>query len=111
MTPHDPIQALARALVALLFPALESAMLSGLQHRTVLAQAAGLVARPWRQAYGDRVADAALIMLSDISAAVIMCPDLQDEWLASAPVAAIPTRTPVEAIEPDPPARGIWGWL
>jgi hypothetical protein len=111
MTRPEQIQAFARGLVAALFPALESAMLAGLFHRAVLAQAAAAAGPGWYRAHGADVALAALAVLDGVSAAVIMCPDLREEWLASAPIEAIPVHPPAEAIATPPPAVEIRGWF
>lgn len=106
MRPDD-VEALARALVAALLPALADAMLAGIMPRAAF-EAAGRQALPhWHRAYGVDVADAAFMMLQRLSPAVVLCEDLQDEWLAAGPIADLAARPPPEAIPDPPPLRGI----
>lgn len=103
----NDVEALARALVAALLPALAEAMLAGIMPRAVL-DAAGRQALPhWYRAHGADVADAAFMMLQRLSPAVVLCEDLQDDWLRAGPIADLVARPPPEAIPDPPPLRGI----
>lgn len=103
----DPVEAMARFLVAALLPLLEASMNSGLTYRQTMTDARGRVLPRWRDQYGAAVALRAREILDHVGPAAILTPYGRTLFLREYPLGAIPMPPPVEAIEGRTPAVGI----
>ncbi|MBP1180002.1 hypothetical protein [Methylobacterium sp. PvR107] len=101
--PVDPIEAMARILVAALLPALEAAMLAGLTYRQTMADARRVYAQQWLAAHGPEIAARAGEILSHVGPAAILTPYGRELFLAEYPPGAIPNAAALIANDNAPP--------
>ena len=93
----DPVEAMARALVAALFPFLEAAMAGGLTYRQAMADARRDAVRIWLEQHGPAVATRAREILEHVGPAAILTPYGREVFFREYPLGAIPKCPPPEA--------------
>lgn len=104
----EPVEAMARALIAALLPALEAAMLGGLTYRQTMAEASRQYGPAWMVRYGADVAFRAMQILDHVGPAAILTPCGRELFLREYPLAAIPKGAlPGANDNAPPPLMGI----
>jgi hypothetical protein len=110
MPTAETLDAIARALVLAMFPAIEAALLDGLRYRDILAATAAEAGPAWSRDYGPDVAAAALRTLATLPIDAPFTAPGRRRWIEAAPVGPLPPRTPVVEIAAAPPVEAIGGW-
>lgn len=110
MAPHDPVEAIARALVLQTLPALEAALIRGVPFSAALTAMLAAVRAIWEADHGPDVARRAVEILERLGPATVLTPYGRDRFLAEGPLAVIPRRTPLGANDNATPVRANGGW-
>jgi hypothetical protein len=117
MPTAETLDAIARALVLAMFPAIEAALLDGLRYRDILAATAAEAGPAWSRDYGPDVAAAALRTLAALPIDAPFTAPGRRRWLDAAPIGDLPTPAsiplPTQCTRPGLPwkFRKAFAWL